>query len=425
MNILVIGGGGREHALIWKIAQNPQVEKIYCVPGNAGISRYAECIDIAKDDIEGLKDFALNNHITLTVVGPEDLLVKGIADVFESAGLKIFGPEKEAARIEGSKAFAKEFMRREKIPTGHFEIFDDKNECLQYLKKIQEPYVIKADGLAEGKGVVVAKDYGEAEDAVNNMMEKKVFGEAGSKLVVEEFLEGQEVSILALCDGSDYLMMEPVQDYKKVYNYDRGPNTGGMGAYSPVPFCNSDICSRVASEIIKPTINGLQKAGIKYKGVLYLGLIITDTGPKVLEFNCRFGDPETQPILKRMKSDIVELMLAAVEEKIGEKEIAWSSESSLCVVLASGGYPGKYEKGKIIYGIEDAEQEAVVFHAGTAYDEKRHFITAGGRVLGVTASGSDLLAATNKAYKAASMIYFENMHYREDLGAKNLQFEKK
>lgn len=424
MNILVVGGGGREHALVWKIAQNHQVEKIYCAPGNAGISRHAECVNIAKDDMEALKDFALNNDVTLTVVGPEDLLVKGIVDIFESAGLKIFGPRKEAARIEGSKAFAKEFMHRENIPTGYSEIFDDKNKCLQYLKKIKAPYVIKADGLAAGKGVVIAKDYGEAENAVNNMMEEKVFGEAGSKVVVEEFLEGQEVSILAICDGSDFIMMEPAQDYKKVYNYDRGPNTGGMGAYSPVPFCDDEVCRRAALEIIKPTLDGLRKAGIKYKGVLYTGLILTDAGPKVLEFNCRFGDPETQPIIKRMKSDIVELMLAAEKEKINEKEIIWSSDYSLCIVLTSGGYPGKYDKGKIIYGLESAEQQAVIFHAGTAFDKNERFVTSGGRVLGVTASGSDLFAATDEAYQAANMIFFENMHYREDLGARNLLFKK-
>lgn len=418
MRILVVGGGGREHALVWKIAQSPLVDSLYCAPGNPGIAKLAECIDIAVDDIDALKDFALEKEIDLTVVGPEAPLVKGIANTFHEAGLKIFGPSKEAAQIEGSKAFAKEIMDEQGVPTGSYRVFTDKAECLQYLKNTEPPYVIKADGLAAGKGVIIAQDIDEAKNAVEDMMEKKIFGQAGTSVVIEEFLEGPEVSVLAFCDGKNILPMVSAQDHKKVYDGDRGPNTGGMGAFSPAPFYDEELHAKVVTDILEPVIEGFKKRGIIYKGVLYAGLIITNDGPKVLEFNCRFGDPETQPVLMRMESDLVEIMLAVAKGTLDEVELKWSPDPAVCVVLASGGYPGKYEKGKPISGLEEAEKETVVFHAGTGVNDNGQIVTAGGRVLGVTASGKSLEDAARKAYDAVNKISFNAMHFRKDIGAK-------
>lgn len=417
MRILVVGSGGREHALVWKIGQSPLVKKIFCSPGNPGIRKHAECVDIPVDDIENLKKFALKESIDLTVVGPEKPLVDGITDSFQEAGLKVFGPSKEGARIEGSKAFAKEIMKEEGVPTGRFKVFDDRDKCRDYLESSAiAPIVVKADGLAAGKGVIIAHTLEEAKKAVDDMMVKEVFGEAGSKVVIEEYLQGPEVSILAFCDGDNILPMISAQDHKKAYDGDRGPNTGGMGAFSPSPHYTPKVHEAVLRKIFTPVLRGLKKRGILYRGILYAGLILTKEGPKVLEFNCRFGDPETQAVLKCLQSDLVEVMLAVCEGRLQEVKMDWISGSAVCVVLASGGYPGSYEKGKSISGLEEAEKEAVVFHAGTAEGENGKIVTAGGRVLGVTASGRDLREASDKAYAAAEKIEFENMHFRRDIG---------
>ncbi len=416
MRVLVVGSGGREHTLVWKILQSPKVEKVYCAPGNAGIQEIAECVNISVDDIEGLKEFSLENKIDLTIVGPEKPLVNGIVNVFNSAGLKIFGPEKMAAQLEGSKEFAKEIMEEQNVPTGKYKVFNDKENCMQYLKSIKSPYVLKADGLAAGKGVVIAENMKEAEDALDNMLEKRIFGEAGSTVVVEEFLDGPEVSILAFCDGENVLPMVSAQDHKKVFDGNKGPNTGGMGAFSPSLLYNNKIHAEIVNNVFKPMVTGLKENGISYKGILYAGLILTKEGPKVLEFNCRFGDPETQAVLKRLDSDLVEVMIATIDGKLDEIDLKWSNEPAVCIVLASGGYPGSYQKGKVISGLKEAEKFADVFHAGTAFNEKEEIITAGGRVLGVTSRGTNLEEASNNAYKAVEKIKFEDMQFRKDIG---------
>jgi phosphoribosylamine--glycine ligase len=416
MRVLVVGSGGREHTLVWKILQSPKVDKVYCAPGNAGIKEIAECVKISVDDIEGLKEFALKNKIDLTVVGPEKPLVNGIVDVFNSAGLKIFGPEKMAAQLEGSKKFAKELMEEKNVSTGKYKTFHDKDKCMRYLKGLNPPYVLKADGLAAGKGVVIAADTVEAEKALDDMLVNKIFGEAGSTVVVEEFLDGPEVSILAFCDGENVLPMVSAQDHKKAYDGNKGPNTGGMGAFSPSPLYNNELHLEVIEKILKPVVRGLKDKGISYKGILYAGLILTKEGPKVLEFNCRFGDPETQAVLKRLDSDLVDVMLAAVDGKLEKVALKWSDEPAVCVVLASGGYPGSYEKGKVISGLEEVGKLADIFHAGTAFNEKEEIITAGGRVLGVTSKGRNLEEASDNAYKAVDIIEFEDMQFRKDIG---------
>jgi phosphoribosylamine--glycine ligase len=419
MKVMVVGGGGREHTLVWKIKQSPLVKEIYCAPGNAGIERIAVCINIPAEDIEALAEFALNEKIDLTVVGPEAPLTLGIVDEFEKRGLKVFGPSKKAAEIEGSKVFAKELMERYGIPTAHYRVFNDPIEAGEYIKDKGAPVVVKADGLAAGKGVIVALTEDEALNGVKRIMKDREFGRAGDRIVVEEYLEGPEVSILAFTDGNTVIPMVSAQDHKRVYDNDRGPNTGGMGAFAPSPVYTPDIARVVEKEILKKTIDAMKRENRPYKGVLYAGLMITSKGPKVLEFNCRFGDPETQAVLPLLESDLVPVMQAVIDSRLDEAEIRWKDKKAVCVIMASGGYPRKYEKGFKITGIEEAEkiEGITVFHAGTA-KEGDSIVTAGGRVLGVTALGDNLDSAARLAYKGVEKISFKGAHYRKDIGRK-------
>ena len=430
MRILVIGSGGREHALAWKIAQSRLVDKIFSSPGNGGISQQAECLDIKADDIPGLLDFAKKEKIDLSVVGPEVPLALGIVDEFLKYGLQIFGPEKKGARLEASKVFAKQLMAKYCVPTADFKIFDDPHKANAYIEKRGTPCVVKADGLAAGKGVVVAKTVDEAKQAVASMMQEKIFGEAGNQIIIEDCLEGQEASILVLTDSREVIPLASSQDHKRIFDNDQGPNTGGMGAYCPAPIVSHQIFQQILEEIVHPIINGLLKEGIKYKGVLYTGIMITKDGPKVLEFNVRFGDPETQAILPLLKSDLVEAMLTVTNEKLTKLKkfggLNWDRRSCICVVCASGGYPGKYEKNKEISGLEKVSQmdDIAVFHAGTKIlrqEEKDKILTNGGRVLGVTGLGKDINDAISRTYQAVEKINFEGMHYRKDIGAKAIR----
>jgi len=422
MKILVVGSGGREHALVWKIAQSQLVKKIYCAPGNAGISEQAECVSIQAENIQALVNFVKNNRIDLTVVGPEVPLTLGIVDEFAKEGLRIFGSDRAATRLEGSKIFAKNLMKNYKIPTAEFGVFTDMDKAMDYILEKGTPIVIKADGLAAGKGVVIANSISEARTVLEDMMIKKVFSDAGKKVVVEECLSGEEISYLCVTDGEDSLDMPPCQDHKRVFDGDRGPNTGGMGAYSPPPLAGPELINKVSKEIIIPMLDALKKEGITYKGVLYAGLMIVRGNPYVLEFNCRFGDPETQPLMMRLESDIVEIMLAVTDGNLSGKKFKWSGKPSVSVVMASGGYPGEYKKGYEITGLEDLKRTAdvVAFHAGTAFRDNK-VVTNGGRVLNVTAIGNTLKSAVEKAYEACSKIRWEGVHYRMDIAAKGLK----
>ena len=421
MKILVIGGGGREHALVWKLRQSPRVEKIFVAPGNDGIGESAELVPIAVDDIEKLAAFAEKNRVDLTVVGPELPLTLGIAELFQQRGLKIFAPGREAARLEGSKAFAKEMLRENKISTAAFATFSDAAAAKKYLGELKAPYVIKADGLAAGKGVLICASRAEAEAAIDDVLTRRVFGAAGDKVVVEEFLEGEEASFIVLTDGEHILPLASSQDHKRVFDNDQGPNTGGMGAYSPAPIVTPAIHRRIMDEILKPLLAGLKKRGIVYRGTLYAGLMLTADGPKVLEFNARFGDPECQPLMVRLKSDLVPLIEATIEGRLDKVEAEWHHDPAVCVVLTAGGYPGDYVKGKEIRGLERLKdwQSGAVFHAGTVKKDGR-WLTSGGRVLGVTARGRDIAAAAAEAYRAVAEIHWEGMHYRRDIAKKAL-----
>ncbi|PIQ89780.1 MAG: phosphoribosylamine--glycine ligase [Candidatus Omnitrophica bacterium CG11_big_fil_rev_8_21_14_0_20_42_13] len=422
MKILVIGSGGREHAIAWRISKSPKVRGIFCAPGNAGISEIAECVDIAADDLQALVKFAKDNSIDLTVVGPETALCRGIVDLFESQNLKIFGPGKSAARLEGSKLFAKEAMERFSIPTAKYRVFTDAQyqDALNYISGIKKyPIVIKADGLAAGKGVIIAKSKNEAEAAVKDILVDKVFASSGEKIIIEECLEGEEASILAVCDGENFLLLPHSQDHKRAFDNDQGPNTGGMGAYSPAPVVKDDILNKINKAIIKPLLDGLKSEGNIYRGILYAGLMITKEGPKVLEFNVRFGDPETQAILPRIKTDLIDVMFASIEGRLREVKLEIDSRFCVNVVLASGGYPGNYEKGKEIFGLDEAVKmpDVIVFHAATS-KENGKIVTNGGRVLGVTGLGNTIKEAIAKTYQAVDKINFEGMHYRKDIGRK-------
>lgn len=429
MRILVVGSGGREHALVWKIAQSKLVDKIFCAPGNGGIAHLAECIDIKTDDIFGLVEFARKEKIDLTVAGPEKALALGIVDEFTKAGLKIFGPNKKAANLEASKVFSKELMAKYRVPTASFKIFDDADEANKYIEKIGAPCVIKADGLAAGKGVVVAKTVDEARDAVTSMMQDKIFGDAGKKIIIEECLIGQEASILVITDSKEVVALASAQDHKRIFDNDQGPNTGGMGAYSPALIVTADILKEIMERIIYRTIEGLVKERIDYRGVLYAGIILTKEGPKTLEFNARFGDPETEAILPRLKSDLVEIMLATSERKLSRvKTLEWDSRACVCVICASAGYPGNYAKDKEIHGLDETAKldDLIVFHAGTreltnSLTHERTIVTNGGRVLGVTGLGATIKDAINKTYAAVNKINFEGMHFRRDIGKKALK----
>ena len=417
MKVLIIGGGGREHALVWKISSSPKVDKIFCAPGNAGISRIAECVSIRADDVQGLLSFVKHNKIDVTVVGPEAPLVLGISDAFRSEGLKIFGPSKAASKLEGSKAFSKNIMLKYNIPTAEAGVFTDYDNAIEYIRKKGTPIVIKADGLAAGKGVIVATNEKEATDAVKAMMIDMVYGDAGKMIIIEECLTGEEASFLVFTDGRDIIPMPLSKDHKRVFDDDKGPNTGGMGAYSPVPGISDEMYLRIMDDIIVPVIEGLEREGYTYEGVLYTGLMITRDGPRVLEFNCRFGDPEAQPIIMRLSSDIMEIIEGVVGRRLGMVNVKWSDSASVCVVMASGGYPDKYRNGKIISGLNDVAgmDDVMVFHAGSAYNNE-NIVTAGGRVLGVTALGEDIGKAKEKAYEAVGKIYFDGMQYRKDIG---------
>lgn len=419
MKVLVVGGGGREHALVWKLKQSPRVKEIYCAPGNAGIAREAECVNISAGDIEGLLSFARGRGVDLTVVGPEAPLAAGITDKFQAAGLKIFGPSRAAAEIESSKVLAKEIMSRYGIPTAKYAVFDNPGKASAYIKQNGAPCVVKADGLAAGKGVIVAMDEQTALDGVRSIMVDRKFGDAGSRLVVEECLVGEEVSILAFSDGVNVVPMVSSQDHKPVFEDDRGPNTGGMGAYAPAPVYTPEVHRMTMEKIMHPVISAMRAEGRTYRGVIYAGLMVTEEGPKVLEFNVRFGDPEAQPVLSLLETDLVDIIEAVLEERLDQIKIKWKEQSSVCVVLASGGYPGSYEKGKIIYGLDDVPDDVMVFHAGTAVKGGR-IVTSGGRVLGVTATGPDISSAIKTAYAAVEKISFEGMHYRRDIGRKAL-----
>lgn len=420
MKVLVIGGGGREHALVWKIIQNPRVEKVFCAPGNAGIGQLAACLDIKAEDIKGLLTFARDEDISLTVVGPEAPLAEGIVDVFETAGLAVFGPRQKAARLEASKVFAKEIMLRCGVPTAKAGVFDAPEPAKEYIRRLNGPCVVKADGLAAGKGVIVADDPEEAEAAVTSIMEERAFGAAGGRILVEEKLTGEEASVMALTDGETVLPLLPAQDHKPVYDDDRGPNTGGMGAYAPAPVVSPNLLRRIEAEILLPTIRGLAAEGIVFKGVLYAGLMLTAEGPRVLEFNVRFGDPEAQPVLSLLENDLVDVIEAVIAGRLRRVKLTWRPGASVCVVLAAAGYPGSYRKGDVITGLEDMPSDVIVFHAGTGLKDGR-LVTAGGRVLGVTARGADVREAIDRAYKAVEGIKFEGMHFRRDIGRKALK----
>ncbi|MEW6412976.1 MAG: phosphoribosylamine--glycine ligase [Candidatus Zixiibacteriota bacterium] len=419
MKVLVVGSGGREHALVWKLKSSKKVDKIYCAPGNDGIGQQAKCVNIKADNIKGLADFAAKQKIHLTVVGPEAPLAQGIVDEFQRRKLKIFGPDKRASQLESSKIFSKEFMRRHHIPTAPFRVFDTAAEAMGFCKSVQFPAVIKADGLAAGKGAVIVKDIGQAEKIIDEMMIRKVFGGAGERIIVESFLTGQEVSIMAIADGKTVLPLLPSQDHKQAYDGDRGPNTGGMGAYCPVPFVDADMMERIYEHILLPTINGLAQEEIIYKGVLYAGLMLTETGPKVLEFNCRFGDPETQAVIPLLKSDLAEVMMAVVNQKLGSfGKLGWRSESAACVVMASRGYPGRYATGINISGLSDVHNDnSFVFHAGTSRQGGK-WLTAGGRVLGVMGMDKTLKLALERAYREVSKIRFDGAMFRRDIGSR-------
>ncbi|HEV3243032.1 MAG TPA: phosphoribosylamine--glycine ligase [Chthoniobacterales bacterium] len=416
MKILVIGSGGREHALTWKLKPSPAVDQIFCAPGNAGTAEIADNVPIPATDLSQLRDFAKQNDVDLTVVGPDDPLAMGIADLFAAAKLRIFGPTKSAARLESSKIFAKELMRAQKVPTADARTFSDSDAALRYCDQMKFPVVIKADGLALGKGVIITSDSQEAKATISAMMNECRFGEAGRRIVIEEFLRGTECSLHALVDGKNYRLLESARDHKRVFDGDQGPNTGGMGAFSPANNWDAQLQSQFEKEIIRPVLDGLAKEDVIYRGLLYPGLMIMTDGPRVLEFNCRFGDPETQALLPRMKSDLVPVLEATIDGKIDRSSIEWDQRASVTVVLASGGYPGKYEPGKKISGLDEAAklEDVQVFHAGT----KRvggETVTAGGRVLAVTALGPTIASARNRAYEAVSRIRFDGCHYRRDI----------
>jgi phosphoribosylamine--glycine ligase len=420
MKVLVIGSGGREGAICWKIKQSPKCDELFCSPGNAGIAKYAELVPLK--NIPEMISFVKDNGISLTVVGPEQPLVDGIVDAFEKEDLRIFGPKKAAAQIEGSKIFSKKLMKKYTIPTAYFEEFENSSEAVLFLNGRTYPLVIKADGLAAGKGVIIAQDKDEAVEAIKAILDGKQFGEAGKKIIIEEFLEGEEASILCFTDGKTIVPMESSQDHKRVFDSDQGLNTGGMGAYSPAPVVTKELLSKVQKEILEPTVKAMEKEGCFYKGVLYAGLMITKDGPKVLEYNARFGDPETQAVLPRLKTDLIDIMEAVIDGKLDKIKIEWETRPAVCVVMASGGYPGDYKKGYVIEGLDEAGgmKDIMVFHAGTSL-AGCDIVTSGGRVLGVTALGDTIKDAIEKAYKAVGSISFKDMHYRKDIGKKALK----
>ncbi len=419
MNILVVGGGGREHTIVWKIAQSPKADKIYAAPGNGGIAELAECVPIKATDIDGIVAFAKEKQIDLVMVAPDDPLVMGMVDALEKEGIRAFGPRANAAIIEGSKVFSKDLMKKYNIPTAGYEVFDNPKDALEFIKKGTFPAVIKAEGLALGKGVIIAQNMQEAEAGISDIMEDKVFGESGKRVVIEEFLQGPEVSVLAFCDGKTVKPMVSAQDHKRAYDNDEGLNTGGMGTFSPSRLYDEAKAEECMKNIFLPTVEAMAKEGRPFKGVLYFGLMMTEKGVKVIEYNARFGDPETQVVLPRLKTDLVEIMEAVIDERLDEVEIEWADNSAVCVVMASGGYPVEYKSGYEIEGLGEVAKydDLTVFHAGTRKDGGK-YLTAGGRVLGVTAVASDLDSAIKRAYEGVDMVNFKDCHFRKDIGIK-------
>lgn len=417
MKVLIVGSGGREHAIAWAVSKSPKVEKIYCAPGNAGIGTLAECVDISAMELEQLADFAEENKIDLTIVGMDDPLVAGIVDVFEQRGLRVFGPRKNAAILEGSKAFSKDLMKKYNIPTAAYETFDTPELAIQYLETSKYPIVLKADGLALGKGVLICKTKEEAIEGVKNLMLDKQFGSAGERIVIEEFLEGREVSVLCFCDGTHILPMTSAQDHKRAKDGDKGLNTGGMGTFSPSPFYTDEVKEFCEKYVYQPSMDAMKEEGRDFIGIMFLGLILTKEGPKVLEYNARFGDPEAQVVLPRMKNDIIDVINACIDGTLDEITLEFENNAAVCVILASDGYPEKYEKGKLIKGLEafDKKENYYIFHAGTKQTEDG-IVTNGGRVLGVAAKGKDLKTARQNAYEAVNWVDFSNKYYRSDIG---------
>ena len=417
MKVLIVGSGGREHAIAWKVAQSPKVDKIYCAPGNAGIEEFAECVPIQAMEFDKLVAFAKEQAIDLTVVGMDDPLVGGIVDAFEAEGLRVFGPRKNAAILEGSKAFSKDLMKKYNIPTAAYETFTDASAALAYLEKADFPIVLKADGLALGKGVLICNTLEEAQAGVKEIMEDKKFGSAGNQMVIEEFMTGREVSVLCYCDGTTIKPMTSAQDHKRAKDNDEGLNTGGMGTFSPSPFYDDAARKFCEEKVFQPTMDAMKAEGRPFTGILFVGLILTPNGPKVLEYNARFGDPEAQVVLPRMKTDIIDVMNACIDGKLSDVELEFEDNAAVCVILASDGYPEKYEKGKVITGLENFEGKDgyYVFHSGTAMKDGK-IVTNGGRVLGVTAKGATLIEARNNAYEATKWIDFDNKYMRNDIG---------
>lgn len=422
MNVLVVGSGGREHAIVHSLRRSAAVRRIFCAPGNGGIGETAECVPLKADDIYGLAQFAETNNVDLTVVGSEAPLVKGIVDLFDERGLRIFGPSKAAAQVEGSKIFLKNFLQRHDIPTARYRTFTstEMENAVRYVRETAPPFVIKTDGLAAGKGVAICDTRDDAVQTLREYFETKIFGDAGTNIVIEEFMEGEEASLFAMCDGERYVLLSPAQDHKRIGDGDTGKNTGGMGAYAPAPVVTKEILLRVEQEIIRPTLAGMIDEGHPYKGCLYVGLMITSGGPKVVEYNCRLGDPETQAVLPLIESDPFELFFACARGTLGTYSLRLRPESAVCVVLASKGYPDRYETGKVISGLESSGKDCIVFHAGTTKENGR-FLTSGGRVLGVTALGGGLQTTIDKAYSAVRKISYDGIYYRNDIGKKGLK----
>ena len=413
--VLIVGGGGREHAIAWKLSQSPHVGRLYCAPGNAGISRVAECVPVKAEDLEGIRDFCVKEEIDMAVIGPEVPLSMGITDLLAAEGIRVFGPDKSCSRLEASKSFTKEFLLRHQIPTARYKEYTDPAELRKDIGIFGFPMVIKADGLAAGKGVVMAEDAEAAEKAIHEMMEERKFGEAADKIIVEECLTGVEASMLCFVDGKTIVPMESAQDYKRVFDEDQGPNTGGMGSYSPSLLFNEELEQRIRAEILEPTIQGFKEDGLDFHGVLFIGLMLSEDGPKVIEFNNRFGDPETQSVLMRLNTDLLDIFDACIDGTLADMDIQWTDQRAVCVVLASGGYPDSYEKGKRIEGLDSVDDDVIVFHAGTAWKDGET-VTSGGRVLGVTALGATHEEARAKAFANVEKIRFEGAHYRKDIG---------
>ncbi len=425
MKVLVVGSGGREHALVWKLAQSPKVTEIFCAPGNGGIAKMAQCVAVAADDMDGLLAFAKDKAVDLTLVGPEVSLTLGIVDLFEGEGLRIFGPHKNAAALEGSKVFMKDLLAKYNIPSAHYATFTERDQAMAYVDKIGVPLVVKADGLAAGKGVLVCHELSEAKEAVDLVMTKRAFGDAGNEVIIEEFLPGEEASFIAFTDGTTILPLPTSQDHKAVYEGDTGPNTGGMGAYSPAPVVTPELHEQVMEKVMMPTVKALAAEGCPYKGMLYAGLMIRDGVAKVLEFNCRFGDPEAQPLLMRLNNDLVDVVEAVIDSDLASITLDIDPRPTVCVVMASGGYPDSYTKGHVISGLDQAAQQedVVVFHAGTA-EVNGEMTNTGGRVLGVTAIDEKLENAIAKAYAVVDMIHWQDCYFRRDIGQKALRRTK-